>query len=81
LFHEIFQGQILARRISFVRAHEFPVKKILIIAGSAIVGATFTVACNFCKVHQTFGCVPAVGMKLTNETWTIEWLVAILKRD
>jgi IS1 family transposase len=35
----------------------------------------FVCAYNFCKVHSTLGCTPAVGLKLTNETWTIERLI------
>jgi alginate O-acetyltransferase complex protein AlgI len=37
--------------------------------------ALFVAAYNFCKCHSTLGCTPAVGMKLTNETWTIERLI------
>jgi hypothetical protein len=37
--------------------------------------ALFTAAYNFCKVHNTLGCTPAVGIKLTSETWTIERLI------
>jgi hypothetical protein len=32
-------------------------------------------AYNFCKVHGTLGCTPAVGLKLSTETWTIERLI------
>jgi hypothetical protein len=32
-------------------------------------------AYNFCKVHSTLGCTPAVGLKLTTETWIIERLI------
>jgi hypothetical protein len=35
----------------------------------------FVTAYNFCKVHGTLGCTPAVGLKLTNETWTIQRLI------
>jgi hypothetical protein len=35
----------------------------------------FVAAYNFCKVHTTLGCTPAVGLKLANETWTIEKLI------
>ena len=35
----------------------------------------FIAAYNFCKVHSTLGCTPAVGLKLTTETWTIERLI------
>jgi IS1 family transposase len=35
----------------------------------------FIAAYNFCKVHSTLGCTPAVGLKLATETWTIEKLV------
>ena len=27
---------------------------------------------NFCKVHSTLGCTPAVGAKLTDRTWKVE---------
>jgi IS1 family transposase len=37
--------------------------------------ALFVTAYNFCKVHSTLGCTPAVGLKLANETWTIERLI------
>jgi transposase-like protein/IS1 family transposase len=37
--------------------------------------ALFVAAYNFCKVHSTLGCTPAVGVKLTGETWTIERLI------
>ena len=37
--------------------------------------ALFAAAYNFCKVHSTLGCTPAVGLKLTNEAWTIERLI------
>jgi transposase-like protein/IS1 family transposase len=35
----------------------------------------FIAAYNFCKVHSTLGCTPAVGLKLADEAWTIEKLV------
>jgi IS1 family transposase len=35
----------------------------------------FVCAYNFCKVHSTLGCTPAVGLKLATETWTIERLI------
>jgi transposase-like protein/IS1 family transposase len=35
----------------------------------------FVAAYNFCKVHSTLGCTPAVGLKLAAETWTIEKLI------
>jgi IS1 family transposase len=35
----------------------------------------FIAAYNFCKVHSTLGCTPAVGLKLATETWTIERLI------
>lgn len=35
----------------------------------------FVCAYNFCKVHTTLGCTPAVGLKLATETWTIERLI------
>lgn len=35
----------------------------------------FIAAYNFCKVHSTLGCTPAVGLKLTDHVWTIEELV------
>ena len=37
--------------------------------------ALFVTAYNFCKVHTTLGCTPAVGLKLASETWTIERLI------
>jgi transposase-like protein/IS1 family transposase len=37
--------------------------------------ALFVVAYNFCKVHSTLGCTPAVGARLTDHAWTIEELV------
>ena len=37
--------------------------------------ALFVAAHNFCKVHSTLGCTPAVGAKLATETWTIEKLI------
>jgi IS1 family transposase len=37
--------------------------------------ALFVAAYNFCKVHSTLGCTPAVGAKLTDHTWTIEELI------
>lgn len=37
--------------------------------------ALFVAAYNFTKVHNTLGCTPAQGLKLTNETWTIEKLI------
>ena len=35
----------------------------------------FIAAYNFCKVHSTLGCAPAVGLKLATETWTVERLI------
>jgi len=35
----------------------------------------FSAVYNFCKVHSTLGCTPAVSLKLATETWTIEKLV------
>jgi hypothetical protein len=32
-------------------------------------------ALNFVKVHSTFGCTPAAGLKLVAEAWTIERLI------
>jgi hypothetical protein len=40
--------------------------------------ALFTVADNFCKRHQTLGCTPATGARLTDHTWTVEELVSRL---
>ncbi|MGB7748385.1 MAG: IS1 family transposase [Verrucomicrobiia bacterium] len=37
--------------------------------------ALFVVAYNFCKRHETLGCTPAVGARLTDHTWTIEELI------
>jgi transposase-like protein/IS1 family transposase len=36
----------------------------------------FVAAYNFCKVHSTLGCTPAVGVKLTDHVWTVEELIA-----
>ena len=41
--------------------------------------ALFTVAYNFCKVHTTLGCTPALGARLTDHNWTIEELVKKLQ--
>ncbi len=35
----------------------------------------FVVAYNFCKVHSTLGCTPAVGAKLTDHNWSVEELL------
>ena len=35
----------------------------------------FIAAYNFCKVHSTLGCTPAVALNLASETWTIEKLI------
>jgi hypothetical protein len=35
----------------------------------------FVCAANYCKVHSTKGCSPAVALKLATETWTIETLI------
>lgn len=35
----------------------------------------FTATYNWCKVHSTMGCTPAMGTKLTDHTWTVEELV------
>ena len=35
----------------------------------------FVAVYNYTKVHSTLGCTPAVGAKLTTETWTIERLL------
>jgi hypothetical protein len=40
--------------------------------------ALFVVAYNFCKRHETLGCTPAVGARLTDHNWTIEELVTRL---
>jgi IS1 family transposase len=37
--------------------------------------ALFVCAYNFCKVHSTMRCTPAVALKLASETWTIEKLI------
>lgn len=37
--------------------------------------ALFVVAHNFCKLHSTLGCTPALGARLTDHNWTIEELV------
>jgi transposase-like protein/IS1 family transposase len=41
--------------------------------------ALFVVAYNFCKVHSTLGCTPAVGARLTDHVWTVEELVKKLQ--
>jgi IS1 family transposase len=41
----------------------------------------FVCVYNFCKVHSTMGCTPAVGLKLATETWTIERLIEEITRD
>jgi IS1 family transposase len=43
--------------------------------------ALFVFAYNFCKVHSTLGCTPAVGLKLATETWTIERLIEEAAKD
>jgi len=35
----------------------------------------FVAAHNFCKIHSTLGCTPAVGAKLTDRVWTTEELL------
>jgi hypothetical protein len=52
----------------------FPLSKTLQNHRFAI--ALFVCAYNFCKVHSTMGCTPAVAVKLAGETWTIEKLIA-----
>lgn len=37
--------------------------------------ALFVCAYNWCKVHSTMACTPAVALKLATETWTIERLI------
>jgi transposase-like protein len=37
--------------------------------------ALFVAAYNFCKVHSTMGCTPAVALKITEHTWTVEELI------
>jgi IS1 family transposase len=37
--------------------------------------ALFVCAHNFCKIHSTLGCTPAMGAKLTDHDWTIEELI------
>ena len=37
--------------------------------------ALFVMAHNFCKIHGTLGCTPAVGLKLTDHAWTVEELI------
>jgi IS1 family transposase len=41
--------------------------------------ALFVVAHNFCKVHSTLGCTPALGARHTNHNWTIEELLKKLQ--
>jgi len=35
----------------------------------------FVAAHNFCKVHTTLGCTPAVGAKITDHDWSVEELL------
>jgi hypothetical protein len=35
----------------------------------------FICAYNFCKVHSTLGCTPAMAVKIASETWTVERLI------
>jgi hypothetical protein len=35
----------------------------------------FVAGYNFCKVHTTLGCTPAVAVKLTDHAWTVEELI------
>jgi IS1 family transposase/transposase-like protein len=37
--------------------------------------ALFVVAYNFCKRHETLGCTPALGARLTDHNWSIDELV------
>jgi IS1 family transposase len=37
--------------------------------------ALFVCAYNFCKVHSTLGCTPAVGIGLADHAWTVEELI------
>jgi len=37
--------------------------------------ALFVTTHNFCKIHSTLGCTPALGARLTDHNWTIEELV------
>jgi IS1 family transposase len=37
--------------------------------------ALFVCAHNFCKIHNTLGCTPAVGAKLTDHNWSIKELL------
>ncbi len=37
--------------------------------------ALFVATHNFCKVHTTLGCTPAVGAKITDHAWTVEELL------
>lgn len=37
--------------------------------------ALFVCAHTFCKIHNTLGCTPAVGAKLTDHNWTIGELI------
>jgi hypothetical protein len=43
--------------------------------------AIFVCAYNFCKVHATMGCTPAVALKLARETWTLEKLIEEAAKD
>jgi hypothetical protein len=37
--------------------------------------SVFVAAYNFCKVHSTMGCTPAVASNLTDHAWTVEELI------
>lgn len=43
--------------------------------------ALFVCAYNFCKVHSTLGCTPAVALGLATETWTIQRLLEEAAKD
>jgi hypothetical protein len=36
---------------------------------------------NFCRIHQTFACDPAMEAGVANHVWTIEEIVALLETD
>jgi len=37
--------------------------------------ALFVTAYNFCKVHNTLGCTPAQGARITDHNWTVDELI------
>lgn len=43
--------------------------------------ALFACAYNWCKIHSTLGCTPAVGLRLATENWTIERLIEEITKE